>query len=614
MDIISIIQNGVVAAVKALYGGEISPESVTLSPTRREFEGDYTVVVFPFTKMARKKPDVIGAEIGEFMKERVPEIEDFNVIKGFLNLSLSAEFWKNFLEEAYGNPDFGRFPSNGERVMVEFSSPNTNKPLHLGHIRNILLGWSCSRILEAAGYEVIKTQIVNNRGIAICKSMLSWKKFANGATPESAGVKGDKFVGDYYVLFTRKFEEEYEKWQATPEAKSVYESRKKAEEDAKTFFKRYKNDYFNEFSELGREAKEMLVKWEQNDPETIALWEKMNNWVLAGFDETYRRLGVHFDKLYFESDTYLLGKEIIEEGLEKGVFHRDGKRVWVDLENIGLGQKTIIKSDGTSTYTSQDLGTARLRWEDFKTKKMVYVVGDEQISHFQGLFEIMKRLGEPYADGLFHLAYGMVDLPTGRMKTREGTVVDADDLIDEVIEESRKNAKERGEIHELPAEAQEDIIRKIGMAALKYFIIKVHPKKRMVFDPKESVDLQGQTGPYIQNAYVRIQSVLRKGGAETDLALAAGYVTPETLEKDILNQIYQYPDLVLAAARDYDPSAIANYSYNLAKTFHRFYHDHSILKAESEPAKAFRLQLAEMVARVLASAMDLLGIEMPDRM
>jgi arginyl-tRNA synthetase len=614
MDIISVIQEGVIKAVKDLYGADINSKMITMNLTRSEFEGDYTVVVFPFTKMARKKPEAIAEELGNHIVENVTEIAAFNVIKGFLNLSISEAFWSQFLESAVENEQYGTHPSNGKKVMVEFSSPNTNKPLHLGHIRNILLGWSCSKILEAAGYEVIKTQIVNNRGIAICKSMLSWKKFANGATPESEGVKGDRMVGDYYVLFTRKYEEEYSNWQETEEAEKVYNEKKKEGQDKAAFFKAYKNDYFNEYSQLGKEAKEMLLKWENNDPETLELWKLMNSWVLGGFDETYNKLGVDFDKLYFESDTYLLGKEIIEEGIEKGVLNRDDKRVYIDLETKGLGRKTVIKSDGTSTYTSQDLGTAQLRWNDYGTEKMVYVVGDEQISHFQGVFEILKKLGEPYADGLYHLAYGMVDLPTGRMKTREGTVVDADDLIAEVIEESRQNAKERGELSELTKEEQEDIIRNIGLAALKFFIIKVHPKKRMTFDPKESVDLQGQTGPYVQNAYVRIQSVLRKASDNIEWEKSKSYSNYETLEKDLLNQIYQYPELVKSAAEDYDPSSIANFCYNLAKTFHKFYHDHSILKAESEEAKVFRLKLAKMVARVLEAGMDLLGIEMPERM
>lgn len=613
MDINSIIKNGVIKAVESLYNGTVVANDIIMNVTRKEFEGDYTVVVFPFSKIARKKPEAIGEDIGKYLVENIDEIDEFNVIKGFLNLSISNRFWNDFLIGIAGKEDYGFKAPNGKKVMVEFSSPNTNKPLHLGHIRNILLGWSCSKILAAAGYEVMKVQIVNDRGIAICRSMLAWEKFGESQTPESTGTKGDHFVGSFYVKFAQAFKAEYEEWKKTPDAAKEFENRKKKELNEATFFADYKNQYFNDHSQLGKEAKAMLQKWEANDPDVRKLWRTMNDWVLGGFEETYKKLGVDFDKLYFESDTYLLGKEIIEKGIEQEIIHRDDKRVWVDLENIGLGIKTIIRSDGTSTYTSQDLGTAQLRWKDFGTEKMVYVVGDEQISHFQGLFEIIKRLGEPYADGLYHLAYGMVDLPTGRMKSREGTVVDADDLIAEVIGEARNNAKERGELGELTPETQEEIVRRIGMAALKYFMIKVHPKKRMTFDPKESVDMQGQTGPYVQNAYVRIKSVLRKAG-DQDVSIASNYKDLNTSEKDLLSQIYKFPALIETAAEDYDPSSIANMCYSLAKSFHKFYHDHSILKAESGEAIAFRLQLSQAVAQVLKTGMDLLGIEMPERM
>ena len=420
-------------------------------------------------------------------------------------------------------------------------------------------------------------------------------------------------MGKYYVTFARKFQEEYEAWQQTTTASEIYAARKKEDQAAAEFFKAYKNQYFNEFSQLGKEAKEMLLKWEANDPEVRALWRKMNDWVLAGFEETYEKLGVSFDKLYYESDTYLLGKEIIEKGIEQDVLHREDKRVWVDLENIGLGKKTILKSDGTSTYTSQDLGTAQLRWEDYGTEKMVYVVGDEQISHFQGVFEILKRLGAPYSEGLYHLSYGMVDLPTGRMKSREGTAVDADDLIAEVITEARNNSQERDTLSDLSPEEQEAINRTVGLAALKYFIIKVQPKKRMVFQPEESVDMQGQTGPYIQNAYVRIQSVLRKAG---DIGFD-GVDNPEHLEgleKELIQELYVYPNLLAQAAAEYDPSAVAVYCYNLAKTYHRFYHDHPILRAEQETVKFFRLKLSRLIGQTLKEGMQLLGIEMPARM
>ncbi len=613
MNILTVIQQGIAKAVKEMYGSEIKIDEVAVNSTRKEFEGDYTVVMFPFSRIAKKKPEIIGEEVGAFLVKNEALIESYNVINGFLNLGISQGFWKTILNEIALSEDFGQQPLKDKKVMVEFSSPNTNKPLHLGHIRNILLGWSCSKILEAAGYEVVKVQIVNDRGIAICRSMLAWQKFGESRTPESAGIKGDHFVGHFYVQFAREFEEEYALWQSTEAGKRLFEKRKKQGQSREVFFDNYRNDYFNEFSKLGKEAREMLRKWESNDPSTRALWQKMNAWVLSGFEETYNKLGVSFDKLYFESDTYLLGKELIEEGLRRGIFQREGKRVWVDLENIGLGVKTIIKSDGTSTYTSQDLGTAHLRYKDYGIDKMVYVVGDEQISHFQGLFEILKRLGEPYANGLYHLAYGMVDLPSGKMKSREGKVVDADDLIAEVIGEARENARERGEIADLPKEEQEAIIRKIALAALKFFILKVHPKKRMTFDPKESVDMQGQTGPYIQNAFVRIQSVLRKAG-DFSTEKAVNYSGMEKMEKNIIAQVYEFPEVIISAAEEYEPSNVANYCYNLARAFHRFYHDHSILKAKSEEAKAFRLQLSQAVAKVLKSGMELIGIEMPDRM
>ncbi|MEM8524315.1 MAG: arginine--tRNA ligase [Bacteroidota bacterium] len=613
IDIFNLLQEGVASAVKGLYDSDFPAEKVTISPTRKEFEGDYTVVVFPFSKAARKKPEAIGEDLGSYLKENLAEVTDFNVIKGFLNLVISDEYWKNFLQTASVNATYGKHPSNGKKVMVEYSSPNTNKPLHLGHIRNILLGWSSAQLFEAAGYEVIKTQIINDRGIAICKSMLAWQKFGKGATPESEGIKSDHFVGKFYVLFNRKLSAEYEAWQASEEGKTVYEAKSKGEQDEAAFFKAYKNTYFNEYSQLGKESREMLLAWEANDPEVRALWKKMNTWVYDGFEETYKRLGVHFDKNYYESDTYILGKETVEKGLSDGVFYQkeDGS-TWVDLTDSKLDHKIVLRADGTSVYLTQDLGTAQLRYQDFGVDSMIYVVGDEQNYHFQVLFEVLKRVGEPYADALHHLSYGMVDLPTGKMKSREGTVVDADDLIEEVVMEARKNVEERGELTELSTTERDEIIRKIGLAALKFFIIKVQPKKRMVFNPAESVDMQGQTGPYVQNAFVRIQSVLRKAGKTNGEYTA--YNKLETLEKDLLGKLYAYPGLVKNAAENLDPSEIANYCYDLAKTFHKFYHDHSILKAESEAAKHFRLTLSQLTAQVLENGMSLLGVAMPERM
>ncbi len=614
MNLINTILQGVAKGVHSLYGLETAPAEITWNLTRKDFEGDYTIVVFPYTKTARKKPEEIGRELGEFLCREIPQLDRFNVVNGFLNLVVGDRFWVDFIREAGQNEHFGYHPRNGKKVLVEFCSPNTNKPLHLGHIRNILLGWSAYKILQAAGYEAVRIQIVNDRGIAICKSMLAWQKFGNGETPESTGTKGDHFVGKYYVLFEQHFQLEYKTWQETPGALAIYNQKKKNDQTPEDFFKGYKNLYFNEFSGLGIAAKELLLQWEAGDPETISLWKQMNRWVYAGFDETYAKLGVVFDKLYYESETYLLGKDIVRKGLDSGVFYRkDDGSVWIDLEDVNLDKKAILRSDGTSLYVTQDLGTAHQRYLDHGADKMIYVVADEQNYHFQVLFEVIRRLGEPYADGLFHLSYGMVDLTTGRMKSREGTVVDADDLIEEVITDARESSQERERTAGLSAEEQNDIIRKIGLAALKFYITKVHPRKRMTFDPKESVDLQGQTGPYIQNAYVRIRSVLRNAPAVNESA-AVGYTGLNPEEKELVNAIYSFPELILEAAENYDPSTIANFSYNLAKSFHKFYHDHSILNAENEAARSFRLTLSRVVGQVLKTGMDLLGIEMPEYM
>lgn len=614
MHIIQIIQEAVVEGVKTLYGIDTTVDKVALSTTRKEFEGDYTVVVFPFTKEAKKSPVQIGDELGAYLTEKVQWVVGHNVIKGFLNLVVSDDYWRGFLLDIVDQSDYGYLPANGQKVMVEFSSPNTNKPLHLGHIRNILLGWSSAKILKAAGYEVIKVQVVNDRGIAICKSMLAWQLFGNGETPVSSGIKSDHFVGKYYVQFESKFKDEYISWQASEEAASIFAAKAKEDQDEPAFFKAFKNTYFNEYSALGKEAKQMLLDWEAGDPNVRSLWSKMNGWVYEGFDATYERLGVNFDKLYYESDTYLLGKETIEKGLADGIFYQkeDGS-VWIDLTDVKLDQKLVLRSDGTSVYITQDIGTAQLRYKDFGVDKMVYVVADEQNYHFQVLFETLKKLGEPYANGLHHLSYGMVDLPTGKMKSREGTVVDADDLMEEVIQEARNNSQERGTLEGLTPEEQEEIVRKIGLAALKFFIIKVNPQKRMTFNPKESVDMQGQTGPYVQNAYVRIKSVLRKAG-DGDWSAAKDYENLAEQEKALVLNLFDFPNLIGAAAEDYDPSSIANYCYNLAKGFHKFYTDYSILNAESDAAKAFRIQLSKTIANTLKTGMDLLGIEMPEKM
>lgn len=618
MNIVHLLQDQAIQAVQSLYSATFSADQVIVNPTRKEFEGDYTIVVFPFTKAAGKSPDQIGLELGAKMQEGLSFIAGFNVVKGFLNLVISDSYWTRFLQDIQGQEHYGFLPSKGQKVLVEFCSPNTNKPLHLGHVRNILLGWSTSRILEAAGYEVKKVQIVNDRGIAICKSMLGWLKLAGGATPQSTGTKSDHFVGNYYVAFEGLFQEEYQAWQASPAGQQVFAARQDTTQDEKAFFKSYKDNYFNIYSTIGAEARDLLLKWEASDAETLALWRQMNQWVYDGFEETYKKLGVTFDKFYYESETYLLGKELTQQGLDKGIFYRraDGS-VWVDLTDAKLDHKVVLRSDGTSVYITQDLGTAHLRYKDFGVNKMVYVVADEQNYHFQVLFEILKRLEEPYASGLFHLSYGMVDLTTGRMKSREGTVVDADDLMAEVINEAREGSQERGATAELSDAEREDIIRKIGLAALKYFIIKVHPKKRMVFDPKESVDLQGQTGPYVQNAYVRIQSILRKaldGGIDFNTPYELSNIALHTDEKDLIAQIYSFPAQIEIAANEYDPSHIANYCYTLAKSYHKFYHDHAILRADSNDAQQLRLRLSLAVGQVLRNGMDLLGIEMPERM
>lgn len=610
-----ILEAGVQAAITDLYGAEGSAQEITLQTTRREFEGEFTVVTFPLTRVAKKKPDEIANDLGAYLKENLDEVADFNVIKGFLNLVIADVYWKNFLLSEPVKADFGQHPSNGETVVVEFCSPNTNKPLHLGHIRNILLGWSTSQMLEKAGYDVKKVQIINDRGIAICKSMLAWQLKANDATPQSTGMKADHFVGHYYVLFEKLFQAEYAVWQGTDDGRSVFEKLGKDGQSDAAFFKSYSKKYFNDYSQLGEQARDMLLRWEAGDEATVELWKTMNGWCYAGFNETYENLGVSFDKLYYESNTYVLGKDMVDKGLEKGVFDRreDGS-VFADLTDVKLSEKTLMRADGTSIYITQDLGTAALRYDDFGAKRMIYVVGDEQNNHFATLFELLKRLDEPYASGLYHLSYGMVDLPTGKMKSREGTIVDADDLMKEVIQEARLMSQERAATEGLTAEEQEDIIRQIGLAALKFHIIKVGPRKRMTFDPKESVDMQGQTGPYVQNAYVRTQAVWRKAGLDRDVSLASQYTDLAPAERALISQLYAFPGLIKDAAESYDPSLIAMYCYELAKGLHKFWHDHSILSADSEAAIAFRLQLCKAVGNALKTGMNLIGIEVPARM
>jgi arginyl-tRNA synthetase len=614
MNIVSLLQNNVSKAVKELYGLEVAPVDVICSPTRKEFEGDYTITVFAFSKLARKSPVQVGEEMGQFLNQNTTGVAKFNVIQGFLNLVLDDSFWFNYFAQIVDNQHFGDLPKRGEKVMVEYSSPNTNKPLHLGHIRNILLGWSASKILVAAGYDVVRTKVVNDRGIAICKSMLAWQLFGAGKTPQSEGVKGDHFVGEYYVLFEQKFKEEYKNWQQTDDAKSAFDGRKKAEMDADEFFVTYKNDYFNNHSKLGGEAREMLLKWESGDAATVDLWKTMNGWVYEGFDATYAQLGVNFDQKYYESNTYMLGKDIIEDGLTKNIFYqKPDTSVWIDLTDAKLDHKLVLRSDGTSVYITQDIGMARLRDGEFHCQKVVYVVADEQNYHFQVLFAILKKLGEPFADGLFHLSYGMVELPTGKMKSREGTVVDADDLVAEVVKEASREVSERNSIiMQLPETQRIEATKRIGIGAMKYDLIKVNPKKRMVFDPAESVSFEGHTGPYIQYAYVRSSGVVRDSGV--DLTAKGGPSVLHQAEKELIIKFEEYEALILESAATYDPSIIANYSYDLAKTYNRFWHDCPILKNNDVNTIRFRLLLSKTAAHVLQHSMGLLGIQMPERM
>lgn len=604
-DIIEDIIAAAVEGIREIYQADVPASELLVTPTKKEHTGDYTLVTFALAKLLKVSPPQIANDLGAYMTQNRAWISGAETVQGFLNLTLANEYWPVLLEQLSNDPDFRKPAANGQKVLVEFSSPNTNKPLHLGHIRNILLGWSMSKVFRECGDHVYRVQIINDRGIAICKSMLAWKNFANGQTPQQAGIKSDHFVGHWYVRFEQAFQEEYKAWQESPMGQEAFANRKDKEASEKIFFKEYKNQYFNTYSTLGKEARELLLKWEANDPETIALWKMMNQWVYDGFEETYKRLGVEFDKLYYESDTYLLGKDIIETGLERGSFYKkpDGS-VWVDLTDHGLDHKLLLRADGTSVYMTQDLGTAHLRYEEFGAEKMVYVVADEQNYHFQALFAIMDKLNEPYAKGLHHLSYGMIDLTEGKMKSREGTVVDADDLMDEVITEAGAAAAER-------EMSDHEVVRKIGMAALKYFIIKVDPRKRMIFDPQASIDLQGQTGPYIQNAFVRIQSILRK--APEPGPFSKNYEANSD-EKLLLSMLCQCSQVITAAAKDYSPALIANYAYALAKEYHRYYHDVKVIQAESEAAKNFRLHLIRIIGETLQHTMDLLGIEMPDRM
>ena len=582
------------AAVKALYGQDVPEKMVQLQKTRSEFEGSLTLVVFPFVKMARKSPEQTGQELGDYLVAHCDAVSKYNVVKGFLNLSIADEAWLGLLADIDADAHYGEKVANEQSplVMIEYSSPNTNKPLHLGHVRNNLLGWSLAQIMQANGNRVVKTNIVNDRGIHICKSMLAWQKWGNGETPESSGKKGDHLIGDYYVAFDKHYREEIKQLVA----QGMDEEQAKQE------------------APLIKEAHEMLVKWEQGDAEVRALWEKMNSWVYAGFDETYQKMGVSFDKIYYESQTYLKGKAKVEEGLAKGLFerHEDGS-VWADMTNEGLDQKLLLRSDGTSVYMTQDIGTAEMRFQDYPIDKMIYVVGNEQNYHFQVLSILLDRLGFKWGKELVHFSYGMVELPNGKMKSREGTVVDADDLMQLMVEDARRVSDEAGKNVDMTEAEKQEIARIVGMGALKYFILKVDARKNMLFNPEESIDFNGNTGPFIQYTHARIRSILRKAG-NTCISGFTGTSSLADKEVELIQKMSEYGAAVEQAGKDYSPSGIANYCYELTKVFNQFYHDYSILNEEDEAKKQVRLVIARNVAKILKNGMALLGIEVPERM
>lgn len=589
-----LIAGSAAEAVRQLWGAEVDASLLQVQITRKEFDGDYTLVVFPLLKMSHLAPEATGNAIGQWMLENVPEVGVYNTVKGFLNISLSNVYWNEVFAEAFRNEDFGQLSATGKTIMVEFSSPNTNKPLHLGHVRNNLLGWSVSRLLEANGHKVLKVNLVNDRGIHICKSMLAWLKTANGETPETSGKKGDHLVGDCYVAFNDIYKKE------VGELVAGGMSKEEAEKNAPSL----------------KEAQEMLLKWEQGDPEVRALWEKMNSWVYDGFNKTYADLGISFDRIYYESQTYLLGKALVQKGLEMGVFerHEDGS-VWCDLTADGLDQKLLLRSDGTSVYMTQDLGTAERRFEEYSLDELIYVVGNEQNYHFQVLKLILKKLGFDWSDNIYHLSYGMVELPEGKMKSREGTVVDADDLLEKMYNTAKETSLELGKLDDMSEAEQDELFRMLSLGALKYFIIKVDPRKTMLFDPKESIDFNGNTGPFIQYTHARIKSILRKAQAQgIDWTSVSENVELNPKEVRIIKILNNFPNKIAEAGEAHSPAIVANYAYELAKEFNQYYHDTPILREENKAVLAFRLQLIELIARVLTKAMDILGIKLPERM
>ena len=592
----TFIQTKAAEAIKSLYGADVEQGSLQVQVTRKEFEGDYTLVVFPLLKVSHSSPENTGKAIGEWLRENVSEIAGYNCVKGFLNISLSPLYWNELFNDILSDNDFGQLPSTGQNIMVEFSSPNTNKPLHLGHIRNNLLGDSVSRLLKACGNNVMKVTLVNDRGVHICKSMLAWLKAGNGITPENSGKKGDHLVGDCYVAFNDIYKKEVDELVAGGMTKD------QAEKEAPSL----------------KEAHEMLVKWEEGDKDVRELWKTMNGWVMDGFDKTYRELGISFDKTYFESETYLLGKELVQKGLDMGVFVKDPDgSVWCDLTADGLDRKLLLRSDGTSVYMTQDLGTAERRFSEYKLDSHVYVVGNEQNYHFQVLKLILGKLGFKWADDIFHLSYGMVELPEGKMKSREGTVVDADDLLEQMYDEARKTSEESGKLADMSDDEKAQLYRMIGLGALKYFIIKVDPKKTMLFNPKESIDFNGNTGPFIQYTHARIKSILRKAddqGISHKAADVLASIEPSAKETRLIKLLSTYPAKVAEAGAAYSPAVIANYAYDLAKEFNQYYHDTRILQEEDQDVRRFRLVLIQTVAEVLVKAMDILGIQLPERM
>jgi arginyl-tRNA synthetase len=609
MNIESDIAQLIAKGIKETYYQEVAPETLTIQPTKKEFEGDFTLVTFALTKSLKRKPEEIGEALGEYAKNSSKFISNYNVIKGFLNLKLSESFWLQTLATITNTKDFGKAPFHGTKVMVEYSSPNTNKPLHLGHLRNNFLGYSVAEILKASGYEVMKTNLVNDRGIHICKSMLAYQKFGQGETPESAGIKGDHLVGNYYVIFDKENKKQIEQLVAQYQAKTPDEDIEKLKEKA------------GKNTPLILEAQEMLKKWEEGDTETVALWKKMNSWVYEGFEATYKMMGVNFDKIYYESNTYLLGKNVVEEGLKKGIFFKkENGSVWIDLKEEGLDEKLVLRADGTSVYITQDLGTADYKYADFPMEKSIYVVGNEQDYHFKVLFTILKKLGRSYAEGMYHLSYGMVELPSGKMKSREGTVVDADDLIEEMISIAETRTKELGKIDDFSEGEAKNLYRMLALGALKYYLLRVDPKKTMLFNPEESIDFQGDTGVYVQYIHARICSLLRRAEVLnidynlTHLLNAQQTIKLHQVETELIKLISSLPKKIKEAAEEYAPSVMADFAYTLAKAYSKFYNELSVFNEPEEATKSMRLALSAETAKAIKTAMRLIGVEVPERM